>query len=86
MGLCLSEAEAEAESPALHAPRPGLPVRFHVGAKERPELLRQTRLIAEAWGLKGGDVGDAYLPGEDHFSIIEALADPESGMVGCLLG
>ncbi|MCU4654011.1 alpha/beta hydrolase [Roseibacterium sp. SDUM158016] len=83
--LHLDAGEAEAESPALHAPRVGLPVRFHVGAKERPELLRQTRLIAEAWGLKGGDVADAYLPGEDHFSIVEGLSDAASGLVRALL-
>jgi acetyl esterase/lipase len=84
--LHLTEEEAAAESPALHSPRPGLPVRFHVGAAERPELLRQTRLIAEAWGLKGGDVADAYLPGEDHFTIVEKLADPDSRLLAALLG
>ncbi len=72
--LRLSADEAMAESPALHVPRQGLACRFHVGAAERPELVRQTRLIAEAWGLKGGDVADAYLPAKDHFSIVEGLA------------
>jgi acetyl esterase/lipase len=84
--LHLTEEEAAAESPALHAPRAGLPIRFHVGAAERPELLRQTRLIAEAWGRKGGDVADAYLPGEDHFTIVEKLADPDSRLLAALLG
>ncbi|MDG4648592.1 alpha/beta hydrolase [Roseibacterium sp. SDUM158017] len=84
--LHLTEAEARAESPALLTPRSDLALRFQVGAAERPELLRQTRAIAEAWSLKGGDVADAYLPGEDHFSIIEALADPASDLVAALLG
>jgi hypothetical protein len=84
--LHLTEAEAAAESPALHEPRAGLATRFHVGAAERPELLRQTRLIAEAWGQKGGDVADAYEPGEDHFTIVEKLADPDSRLLAALLG
>ena len=84
--LALDEAEADAESPALHSPRTDIQLHAVVGAKERPELMRQTRLLAEAWGAKGAHISDAYLPGEDHFSIVEALADPESGLVTRLIG
>ena len=84
--LKLDAAEAEAESPALLMPRTGLSIHAVVGAAERPELMRQTRLLAEAWGRAGGDVSDAYFAGENHFSIVEALADPESGLVERLLG
>jgi acetyl esterase/lipase len=84
--LGLDAAEAEAESPVLLKPRTGLSIHAVVGAAERPELMRQTRLLAEAWNHVGADVADAYLAGEDHFSIIEALADPESGLVNRLLG
>jgi arylformamidase len=52
-----------------------------VGAAERPELMRQTRLLAEAWDRAGANISDAYLTGEDHFSIVEALGDPASGLV-----
>lgn len=83
--LGLDAEEAVAESPVCLAPRKDVAFRFHVGAAERPELLRQTRLIAEAWGLKGADVADVYEAGEDHFSIIEGLADPASGLVAALL-
>lgn len=72
--LHLTAEEAAAESPALRTPLQDVPCHFHVGAAERPELIRQTRLIAEAWGLAGADVADAYPAGEDHFSIIEGLA------------
>ena len=42
--LRLTAAEAEQESPVLQLPVAGIPVAFWVGAAERPELLRQTRL------------------------------------------
>jgi arylformamidase len=84
--LHLTEAEAAAESPALHTPRLDLSLHAVVGAGERPELMRQTRLLAETWARAGADIADAYLADEDHFSIVEALADPASGLVARLLG
>jgi arylformamidase len=83
--LRLDMAEATAESPALLHPRPGPKLHAVVGARERPELMRQTRLLAETWGRKGADISDAYFAGEDHFSIIEALADQRSGLVARLV-
>jgi acetyl esterase/lipase len=82
----LDATESVEESPALQAPRQGLAIHFAVGAAERPELLRQTRLIAEAWARHRTKVTDSYLPGEDHFSIVETLADPESLLIETLLG
>jgi arylformamidase len=84
--LKLDRTEAEAESPARLSPRRDIAIHAVVGAKERPELMRQTRLLAESWGRAGAKVSDAYLPGEDHFSIVEALAEPQSGLVEWLLG
>jgi arylformamidase len=84
--LRLDEGEATAESPARLDPRKDIAIHAVVGAAERPELMRQTRLLAETWGRRGADISDAYLAGEDHFSVIEALADPDSGLVGRLLG
>ncbi|WP_375551910.1 alpha/beta hydrolase [Rhodophyticola porphyridii] len=82
--LRLSEAEAEAESPALQDPHGTIPIYFWVGAAERPELVRQTRLIGEIWGAKGADTSEVYEPGQDHFSVISALADAESPLVNTL--
>jgi len=76
--LRLTDDSAASESPALHAPQKTIPVRFWVGAAERPELIRQTRLIAEAWGLKGAQVRDTYEAGQDHFTVVAALEDPQS--------
>ena len=77
----LTEAEAKAESPALLDPRPNARTRFWVGAAERPEFLRQTRMIAETWARKGADVADIYSPGEDHFSVVDPLTVPHSPLV-----
>jgi hypothetical protein len=83
--LRLTEAEAEAESPAAQAPLPGVPLIAWVGAQERPEFLRQTRLIEEVWGRKGASVSAVYEAGHDHFTVIEALALPDSPLTGAVL-
>lgn len=83
--LKLSEAEAEKASPALRSPRNDVPITFWVGAAERPELMRQTRLIAEKWKLKGALVSDVYESGQDHFSVVEQLADTHSSLCNALL-
>ncbi|SHH45144.1 alpha/beta hydrolase fold [Cognatiyoonia sediminum] len=78
--LGLTKAEALAESSALLEPA-DVPVTFWVGADERPEFLRQNRLIAEGWGLKGADVSTVYQPAENHFTVINGLVDENSKLV-----
>ncbi|WP_146344503.1 alpha/beta hydrolase [Phaeobacter marinintestinus] len=84
--LRLTEAEATAESPYVAGPGAKVPVTFWVGAGERPEFLRQTRLIAEAWQEAGAPVRDVYEPGRNHFSVVEGLGDPDSALVAEILG
>ncbi|MCL6285485.1 alpha/beta hydrolase [Ruegeria sp. 2012CJ41-6] len=78
--LGLDAPEAEAESPALHRPRKGVQARFWVGALERPELIRQTRLIAENW-----QAPNVFEQGQDHFSVIEGLGCPDAPLLQALL-
>ncbi len=78
--LHLDAEEAEAQSPALHRPREGVALHFWCGAIERPELVRQTRLISEAW-----DAPNTYDPGHDHFSVIGELGRPGSALLAELL-
>jgi hypothetical protein len=78
--LGLDAAEAEAESPALLHPRKGVQARFWVGALERPELVRQTRLIAENW-----QAPNVFEQGQDHFSVIEGLRRPDAPLLQALL-
>jgi len=72
--LGLDVREAETESPALLAPLPDIPVTFWTGSEERPEFLRQTRLIAEAWERQGADITSRYHPGHNHFTIVDGLS------------
>lgn len=76
--LGLDAAMAAAESPALLAPRGGVRVTAWVGGDERPELIRQSRLLAAAWA----PVCDLHIAGgQNHFSVIDALSDPAKLMV-----
>lgn len=83
--LQLDLAEATRESPALHLPRSGIPLILWVGAEERPEFLRQTRLLCERWQGQLASITAIYEPGKNHFSVIDGLANAESPLVGCLL-
>jgi acetyl esterase/lipase len=80
--LHLDAAEAETESPALHTRAGTCPVTLWVGAGERPEFLRQTRLMAEAW--PGAE--DVYEAGRNHFTVVEGLTRSKSPLVRALLG
>lgn len=82
--LRLDEAEAAAESPALRLPAPGIRLTCWVGANERPEFLRQSRLMAVIWD---GFAQTALVeePGQDHYSILEGLTRPDSPLAMELL-
>lgn len=83
--LQLDATEAALESPALTVPEEGISITFWVGAAERPEFLRQNRLIGERWSQAGAAVDEHYLAGENHFSVIDQLRDPESPLTQRLL-
>ena len=51
-----------------------------VGAEESNEFLRQSSEIAQAWGRKGVRTEYVALPGTNHFTVLDPLADPESEM------
>lgn len=83
--LRLTEEEASTESPANLTPMTDVPLTAWVGAQERPEFLRQTRLIEDEWTRKGADVTAHYAPGLHHFTVIEALRDGESDLMAEVL-
>ena len=83
--LQLGVAEAERNSTIKHLPKQAGRLVVTVGAKELPELVRQSEEYAQAWtasGLKG-----RYLPlaGHDHFTILEELARPDGKLTEALL-
>lgn len=83
--LGLDGAEALAESPALLKPRTDVAVTAWVGAQERPEFLRQTRMLEEAWGMEGAQICAVYEADRHHFNVIDGLADANSAMCATLL-
>lgn len=83
--LQLDAEEAARESPALQAPSQ-TPATFWVGASERPEFLRQTRLITETWQRQGAPVRDVYEPDMNHFTVLRALGQSGSPLLQTLMG
>lgn len=59
-------------SPAAF-PAPAGPMHAVVGGNESDEFLRQNALIRRRWGERAVPVCEA-LPGADHFSVLDALA------------
>jgi arylformamidase len=84
--LGLTPAEAAAESPALLTPVPGTRVHAWVGDGERPEFVRQTTLIANVWTGLGADMAQTIEPRRNHFTILDGLTHPGSGLVEAIAG
>lgn len=74
-GLRLTPKQVRMASPAW-LPAPAQGVLYAVtGAEESAEFLRQNSLIQSAWGASTVPVCEE-LPGLNHFSIVDALAQP----------
>lgn len=76
--LRLDEAEACRESPALHRPHPATDLTVWVGGGERPEFLRQARLLAIMWEGLDARVRAVVDGAEDHFSVLAGLRSADS--------
>jgi arylformamidase len=74
--LRLSAREAELQSPALHVPVPGTELVALVGANERPEFIRQSKLLANVWLGLGAKTMFVTLPDRHHFNVIEGFSHP----------
>jgi arylformamidase len=79
--LRLDEASARAASPLFWPPPKGRVFDAVVGGLESSEFLRHSRVIAEAWGKAGVHTRYEAIAGSNHFTVIDALSDPESAMV-----
>ena len=80
--LGLDAAAAESASPALWTPTAGAFQSF-VGETESSEFRRQSRLIAERWGASIR-TATHVIPGANHFTAPEPLADAGSTLVETL--
>ena len=81
----LDEDGARKISPVLWPAPRGCVLDAVVGALESNEFLRQSRIIAEAWGKAGATTRYEAIAGTNHFTVLDALTDPASPMVARLL-
>lgn len=83
--LRLDPDSALQSSPALWPPPRGRVLDAVVGGNESSEFLRQSRLIADAWGKAGIATRYEAVTGANHFTVLDPLADPDSAMVARLV-
>src|SRR5207244_9236412 len=77
--LRLDAQTARAASPLFWPPPPkGRTLVAAVGGAESAEFLRQSRDIVAAWKQSGLACGYLEVPGANHFTVVEALANPDS--------
>ena len=76
--LRLDEAAALRVSPAFLTTATRAPVMTCVGGDESSEFLRQNALLGSRW--KTAFAGDIPMPGTNHFSVVDGLADPASAL------
>ena len=65
-------------SPAFMAPATRAPVMSCVGGAESSEFQRQNALLGGRW--RAAFAGDIPMPGRNHFSVMDGLADPKSAL------
>ncbi len=85
--LKLDPAKAREASPLLWPP----PAKARtlvaaVGGDESQEFIRQGLEIASTWSKAGVKAECVIVPGANHFTIVEELANPESAMVARIAG
>jgi len=83
--LAINEEEAYRESPALLRPLPGTRLLAWVGGKERPEFLRQSRILPELWDGFGVETELHVDEAMHHFDVIDGLAQRDSALTQALL-
>lgn len=80
--LHLSAEEVAALSPIRHVADAAAPLVVAYGARELPELQRQSRGYHAARRRAGCPGGVMELAGEDHFSILDGLIAPDGALAG----
>ena len=76
--LKLDRALARRLSPVNIPPATTAPLFTAVGGEESDEFKRQNALIARTW--RYAFAGDIPMPGRNHLTVLEQLADPESAL------
>jgi arylformamidase len=78
--LKLDEKEARAVSPLTWKLPPQRSLDAMVGGDESSEFIRQSKIIADDWAKKGAVTRYEEVPGANHFTVVDALSDPNSAM------
>ncbi len=76
----LDAAEARRISPLFWPVGTGHVLDAVVGGDESSEFLRHSKTIADAWRAKGVETRYEAIPGLNHFTICDPMADPNSAM------
>jgi len=79
----LDEKSALKVSPAFLPPATDAPLTTAVGGEENEGFHIQNRLIGERWGSVRRE--DIPCPGENHFTVLDPLCNPESGLFKSVL-
>jgi len=82
--LHLDADAAKAMSPAFWPAPKDAVLEAWVGGDESSEYLRQSALVAERWSAAGARAHAKVVPGANHFTVPNPLAEPESKMVAAL--
>lgn len=72
----MDRAEARTLSPMFVAPATEAPTTVVVGGDESDEFHRQAGDFADAWRAAGVAADVLEIPGRDHFTVLNALAEP----------
>lgn len=84
--LHLDMAEARAESAVLHEPAGSSPLTCWVGGGERPEFIRQARVMALMWRGLGISTRCHIDGSHNHFTILEDLKEAGTPITDAFLG
>ncbi len=83
--LGIDAEEARLESPVLLAPRARQTVTCWVGADERPEFIRQNRILADMWSGFDATMAVREEPDRHHYNVIDGLMEPDHPLTQALL-
>jgi arylformamidase len=82
----LDVAEARALSPMFMTPSTRAPMTVVVGGTESEEFHRQADDFARAWRDAGVTADILTVPGRDHFTVLNALAEPGHELLAAAYG
>lgn len=84
--LGMDAETAHRNSPTLHPPADAPPLICAAGGAETEEFHRQQAGLVAAWRARGLAVETVEVPGRNHFTVLDAFADPDHILFGTLRG